>query len=67
MKNGSDYLRLKAEISNKKNRLNQLKRDGFFSPNSFTGSQKWASLEARRRRQEIKDLENKLSEFEEKE
>lgn len=55
--NASD---LKALITEKKERLSQLKRDGFFGIGDRIRSQKYASLESRRRRQEIRDLEEKL-------
>lgn len=45
---------LRAIISFKKNRLHELKRDKFLSSNCFNLSRKYGSLEAQRRRSEIR-------------
>ena len=52
---------IKKLITEKKNRLTQLKQDGFFKIGDRIRSQKYASLEVQRRRREIKDLENLLN------
>lgn len=54
---------LKKEITEKKERLSQLKRDGFFGIGDRIRSQKFASLESRRRREEIRILGRKLLEL----
>lgn len=61
--NEEEIRSIKKLISEKKIRLNELKRDGFFSQNSFSRSQKYGSLEARRRRSEIRLLTSRLEEI----
>ena len=55
-----DASELKRQITEKKERLSQLKRDGFFGIGDRVRSQKYSSYECRRRRQEIRNLEEKL-------
>lgn len=48
---------IKSKISFLKRRLHQLKEDGFLRASSLTDSNKFGTIEAQRRRQEIKELE----------
>lgn len=49
-------LSLKALITQRKQMLTHLKRDGFLAASNITNSSKWGHLEAQRRRAEIRYL-----------
>lgn len=63
MANSEEIQNLTNEIKEKKIRLNILKRIGFFKVGSKSLSQKYATIEAHRRREEIRNLESKLLEL----
>ena len=49
-------LSLKTLITQRKQKLSQLKQDGSLAPSNLTNSGKWGHLEAQRRRKEIRSL-----------